>query len=176
MTIKTTLHITALPGYEPKIGRSLWCLEDVRKKLVKRLSGMSQSQLDSKIGDRHSIGSLLYHIAYVEAGWLYGDVMEKDEWAPEINALFPMLGWHDGRLVHVEGDSLEDHLHRLSKVREVLLSHFHSMDLEDWRRARMLEEYDVTPEWVVYHLIEHEAQHRGQIFQLLRELQEQEGN
>ncbi|KMJ57469.1 damage-inducible protein DinB [Bacillus sp. LL01] len=172
MTTKTTLHVTSLPGYEPEIGRSLWCLEDVRTNLTKRLTGISQTQLDKKSGDRQSIGSLLYHIAYVEAGWLYGEVMEKEEWDPEINALFKLDGWPDGKLVHVEGDSLEDHFHRLSKVREVLLSHFRSMDLEDWRKARVLDEYDVTPEWVIYHLVEHEAHHRGQIFQLLREFRD----
>jgi uncharacterized damage-inducible protein DinB len=46
------------------------------------------------------------------------------------------------------------------------------MDLKDWRKLRTVEKYDVSPEWVVYHLIEHESHHRGQIFQLLRELRE----
>ncbi len=169
MTTKITLHIKSLPNYEPEIGRSLWCLEDVRQNLSKRLTGISQNLLDSKMGDRQSIGSLLYHIAYVEAGWLYGEVMEKEAWDPEIEALFPLEGWPDGKLIHVEGDSIEDHLHRLNTVREKLLSHFHSMDMEDWRRPRTFEEYDVTPEWVIYHLVEHEAHHRGQIFQMIRE-------
>ncbi|MBP1082581.1 DinB family protein [Bacillus gobiensis] len=38
----------------------------------------------------------------------------------------------------------------------------------------MLADYDVTPEWVVYHLIEHESYHRGQIFQLLSHIEKQE--
>ncbi|WP_339149222.1 MULTISPECIES: DinB family protein [unclassified Sutcliffiella] len=169
MTTKITLQIKSLPNYEPEIGRSLWCLEDVRQNLTKRLTGISQTLLDSKMGDRQSIGSLLYHIAYVEAGWLYGEVMEKEVWDPEIEALFPLEGWPDGKLIHVEGDTLEDHLQRLKAVREKLLTHFRTMDMEDWRRPRVLEEYNVTPEWVIYHLVEHEAHHRGQIFQMIRE-------
>mgnify|MGYP005755662235 CR=1 FL=1 len=170
MTTKTVLQITSLSGYEQEIGRALWCLEDVRSNLTKRLKGISQNELDRKIGARQSIGSLLYHIAYVEAGWLYGEVMEKEAWDTEIEDLFPLDGWPDGNLVHVDGDTIEAHLYRLNKVRESLLSHFRSMSMEDWRRARVLDEYDVTPEWVIYHLIEHEAHHRGQIFQLLREI------
>lgn len=170
MTTKTVLQITSLLGYEQEIGRALWCLEDVRRNLTKRLKGINQNELDRKIGGRQSIGSLLYHIAYVEAGWLYGEVMEKDAWDPEIEKLFPLDGWPDGKLVHVVGDTIDTHLNRLNKVRETLLTHFRSMNLEDWRRARVLDEYEVTPEWVIYHLVEHEAHHRGQIFQLLREI------
>lgn len=175
MTTKINLQVKSLPHYELEIGRSLWCLEDVRQHLTKRLTGISQAQLDKKMGDRQSIGSLLYHIAYVEAGWLYGEVMEKEAWDPEIQALFPLDGWFDGKLLHMEGETIEDHLLRLNTVREKLLSHFRSMDMEDWHRPRVLEEYDVTPEWVIYHLIEHEAHHRGQIFQMLREVRNIEG-
>ncbi|MGD6993263.1 DinB family protein [Sutcliffiella horikoshii] len=170
MTTKTILQITSLSGYELEIGRSLWCLEDVRHNLTEKLKGLSQRELDKKMGSRQTIGSLLYHIAYVEAGWLYGEVMEKETWDLEIENFFPLDGWPDGKLVHIEGDTLETHLHRLNKVRETLLSHFRSMNLEDWRRVRVLDEYEVTPEWVIYHLVEHEAHHRGQIFQLLREI------
>ena len=42
----------------------------------------------------------------------------------------------------------------------------------DWRKTQTTGAYDVTPEWVIYHLIEHESHHRGQIFQLLRELEQ----
>jgi uncharacterized damage-inducible protein DinB len=37
------------------------------------------------------------------------------------------------------------------------------MDLADFRRIRSLPEYDVTPEWVLHHLMQHEAEHRSQI-------------
>lgn len=166
---KKSLTVSSLIGYEPEIGRWLWCLEDVRRTLITALTGMSENLLDRKIGDGHSIGSLLYHIALIEADWLYVEVLGTD-WDPEIKLLFPLECRTDEKMTHIEGESLEEHFYRLKKVREVFLSYFRSMDLNDWRKPRELENYDVTPEWVVYHLIEHEAHHRGQIFQLLREL------
>ena len=33
----------------------------------------------------------------------------------------------------------------------------------DFRRIRALSDYDVTPEWVLHHLMQHEAGHRGEI-------------
>ncbi|GGH81513.1 putative damage-inducible protein DinB [Pullulanibacillus pueri] len=168
---KKRLSVSVLPGCkEEEISRWLWGLEEVRRDIITKLTGISQSLLDSTLGERQSIGSLLYHIALVEADWLYEEVL-CSEWDPEIKALFPVaFATEDGFLSHIEGESLENHFDRLSKVREVFLSHFRSMDLVDWRKPRVIEQYEITPEWVVYHLIEHEAHHRGQIFQLLREL------
>jgi uncharacterized damage-inducible protein DinB len=167
---RKSLILTPLPGFEPEIGRWLWALEDVRRTIKERLTGKSQSMIDKRIDDRHSIGTLLYHIALIEADWLYEEVL-CCEWAPEILAFFPVEHRNEnGSLTHFQGETLEEHFHRLDSVREVFLSHFRNMDLVDWRKPRVLEQYNVTPEWVVYHLIEHESQHRGQIFQLLSSL------
>ncbi|MDQ0271417.1 DinB family protein [Cytobacillus purgationiresistens] len=168
---RRSLMIASLPGYTEEIGGWLWCLEDVRGSLLTALSGIDQGMLDAKVDERQTIGSLLYHIAMVEADWLYEEVLVK-EWDVEIKSLFPLnISAEDRTLSHIEGQSLEEHIHRLNRVREVLLSSFQSMDLTDWRKPRVLEEYDVTPEWVIYHLIEHESHHRGQIFHLLKRLQ-----
>ncbi|MFM9279499.1 DinB family protein [Paenibacillus jiagnxiensis] len=169
---KKSLQVAALPGYEPEIGRWLWCLEDVRRTILEKLNGLAPDLLDRQLEGRHSIGSLLYHIALIEADWLYVEVLEATEYEPEIRSLFLQEDRsEDGSLVHVEGQTLEQHLHRLQAVRDRLLFHFKGMDLTDWRNPRQLESYDVTPEWVIYHLVEHEAHHRGQIFELLRNLQ-----
>lgn len=169
---REALYVCSLPGYEEEIGRWLWCLEDVRHALLAKVTGISQRMLDTKGEGGHSIGSLLYHIALIEADWLYAEVLER-EWDPEIRSLFPFdVRSEDGSLAHIEGESLEEHVYRLNKVREIFLSHFRYMDTKDWRRPRTLERYDVTPEWVVYHLIEHESSHRGQIFQLLSTLRD----
>ncbi|WP_427110711.1 DinB family protein [Lysinibacillus xylanilyticus] len=79
----------------------------------------------------------------------------------------------DDTLSHIEGQTLDEHLHRLQCVRDELLFHFRSMDIEDWRTSRKLPHYDVTPEWVIYHILEHESHHRGQIFQMLAILKRQ---
>jgi uncharacterized damage-inducible protein DinB len=165
---KNRLAVEALPGYQPEIGRWVWCLEDVRRTILKRITGLSQEVLDKRLNGGHSIGQLLYHIAFIEADWVYEEVLEG-KWNPDIRSLFPEQDRNvDNTLTHIQGQSINEHLHRLNAVRKELLYHFRSMNLDDWRRSRSLEYYDVTPEWVIYHLIEHESHHRGQIFQMLR--------
>ncbi|TFE02309.1 DinB family protein [Jeotgalibacillus salarius] len=170
---KEHLTIQTLPGYSPDIGRQVWCLEDVRQTLLSKIIDLTQEELDDEPEGLHSIGTLLYHIAAVEAGWLYGEVLCRD-WDPEIEALFPKESWKDERLSPFKGESIDQHIYRLQKVRETLCDHFRNMTGIDWRTSRELEEYNVTPEWVIYHLIEHEARHSGQIFQTKRLRRERE--
>jgi uncharacterized damage-inducible protein DinB len=40
------------------------------------------------------------------------------------------------------------------------------MDLDDFHRARQLDDYDVSPAWVLQHLAQHEPEHRGEIIAL----------
>ncbi|MFJ6208658.1 DinB family protein [Lysinibacillus sp. NPDC092081] len=169
---RENLFVVPLSDFEPEIGRWIWCLEDVRRTLLKKISDISQQQLDAKLNG-HSIGALLYHIALIEADWLYEEVL-GGKWNPEIRSLFPQEDRNeDGTLSYISEQTLDEHLHRLQCVRDELLFHFRSMDLEDWRESRNLLHYDVTPEWVIYHLLEHEAHHRGQIFQMLSILKRQ---
>lgn len=170
---KKGLKIAALPGYPEEIGRWLWGMEDVRRTLLNQVKDLTQQELDAKV-DNHAwtIGSLLYHISLIEADWLYSEVLES-ELPEKLSDGFPLPHRdQEGKLSHIEGESLERHLERLEAVRHVFLKVFLSIDLNDWRRARILPDYEVTPEWVVYHLIEHEAHHRGQISSIIGKLRE----
>jgi len=160
------LSVIALPGYHPEIGRWLWALEDTRRDTLKSLDGLTDEDLDTLPSSAdNSIGALLYHIAIVEVGWLYFQVLEgKKPFPPGFGALFPADGLDEqGQLTNLRGASLRDYLQRLKKVRASLMEELLGMSIEEFRRLRYLPEENVTPEWVLHHLIQHEAEHRGQI-------------
>jgi len=48
-------------------------------------------------------------------------------------------------------------------VRENLLDNLLSMSTDDFIKAHSLPEYDVSPMYVIHHLMQHEAEHRSQI-------------
>ncbi len=162
------LSITPLNGYAPEIGRALWQVQDVRRRTKDALEGITEQALDwTPPEGGNSIGTLLYHLAAIETDWLYTDVLQAQEFPEEIDELFP----HDvrddqGVLSQARGETLLEHYTRLEVVRSHLLQAFQGMSAEDFRRPREFEDYSVTPEWVLHHLMQHEAEHRGQIGEL----------
>lgn len=153
-----------MAGCEPAIGHTLWMLESGRARLRERLAGLDEALLDwTPAGDLNSVGTLLYHLGDIEASWLYDEVLQASLPA-ELEPLFA----HDtrdpqGRLTHISEWSLADHFQRLDTIRGYLLRSFQQMSLDDFRRPRHLERYAVTPEWILFHLLHHEAEHCGEI-------------
>jgi uncharacterized damage-inducible protein DinB len=164
MTARRSLVIAPLDAASPDIGRSLWILEGIRALTKRAVAGIDAAALDwVPLPALNSVGTLLAHIAGVEAGWLYVEVLEQD-CPPEIAALLPPTSREpDGHLTRVGGRAVADYLAVLDAVRARLLAVFLPMSPAEYRRTRHLDEYDVTPEWCLYHLAEHEAAHRGEL-------------
>ena len=158
------LDLDLPPGKEPIIVQVLAMLQDSRRRTIESIKGVSDEALNwRRSSAESSIADLLYHIALVEADWLYEDVAGIP-YPKRIKDLFPQeMRESDSRLVHVVPAPLDVHLHRLDDVRTELLEMFRTMSLEEFRRVRDLPRYDVTPEWILHHLLQHEAEHRGQI-------------
>lgn len=173
--MQTPLDYTLPPleGCDPTIGHVLAAFQDARARTLKTLAGLPPGALDARPAAGHNtIGALLYHIALVEASWVYEDVLGMTEYPPDLAALFP----HDSRdeqglLSALHGEPLDYYLDRLAAVRERAIGVYRAMTVDDFRRPRYVQveedAYNVTPEWALYHLMQHEAEHRGQIQSLL---------
>jgi uncharacterized damage-inducible protein DinB len=156
--------IIAPEGYSPVVAAAVWGLEDTRRRTKNALTGISQAVLDRSMPESpNSIGTLLYHLVAIEMSYLYTDILEID-WSDELEPLLPYeVRDSGGVLVQVRGEPLEMHLSRMDAARNLLLAAFREITLEEFRRPRQVEDYLTTPEWVLHHLMQHEAEHRGQI-------------
>ncbi len=163
--MRETLAVKPLEGYPPEIGVWLWAMAEARKKTKAYVGGIDQNIVDwaGPEGNENSIGTLLYHIAAVELGWLHFDVLEQPERFPEAD--FPFEMFSESRITPVMGVSLDDHLARLDRSRAIFLERIKEISLADWSKLRSPEgeDYDVSPAWMVFHLVEHEAGHAAQI-------------
>ena len=161
---KPDLRLDPLPGYDPAVGRWLAAMEEARRRMKARVGDLPPRALDwTGDGFTNSIGTLFAHIAAIEMDWLFVEILER-EIPAEVLALLPEdVRDPEGRLTPVVGLSLAEHLRRLDETRAVFLSRLKGLDEADLRRPRRLEQYDVTPEWVFHHLLQHEVEHGGQI-------------
>ncbi len=158
--------ITPLPASHPELGRWLWALEDTRARTKAAVTGLDRAALDwTGPGVENAIGSLLYHLALIEFDYLYADILSED-YPEDGETLLPHPDRDaDGNLSIVQGVSLADHLARLDEVRRQLLERVSVLSAEQLTTVRPLADpgYVISPAWTLHHLMQHEAEHRGQI-------------
>jgi uncharacterized damage-inducible protein DinB len=145
------------------VGIWLSALQDARQRTMQVLESIEPDWLDFVPEDGgESIGTILYHLAAIEVDWLYADVLQAP-FPPEIETLLP----HDvrdeaGKLTAVS-DTMQNHLDRLNSIRRHLLDQFLSMTPDEFEKPHSLPPYDISPVYVIHHLMQHEAEHRSQI-------------
>jgi uncharacterized damage-inducible protein DinB len=164
--MKDTISINPRAGFDPRIGTYLAQLEDVRERTKRYVQGLSPSQLAWHPNPKvESIGTLLLHIAAVELSWIQEDIMRKpmgEEWKIGFPIRFG--------IPQVSGEPLEFFLGKLDSTRTVtrdVLAWLSDADLSRSVTSLDDSESQDTPqyaiEWILYHLVEHEAHHKGQI-------------
>jgi hypothetical protein len=149
----------AVIGDDPEVGRWLSALEDGRRETLRELERVTPAMVDwYPDAPLDSIGTLLYHIAIIEADWVVTEILEAGVPA-ELERLLPWpdrdgegVAGTERRLSRVDGLSLESHLERLKPMTNT-----------DFHRVRSFERYDAAPDWVIHHILQHEAEHRSHI-------------
>jgi uncharacterized damage-inducible protein DinB len=167
MSESQVLAPVPLAGYPPEVGLALWSLEDARARTLGYLNGTGDAVVNwTPTSQRYGIGTLLYHIVVFEMDWLFADLLGEPLPPPEVEAVLPYdLLVADGSYTMAVGESLAVHVARMERTRSILLGALRTMSEEDFQRLR---EFDTpaSPRWIVHHLAQHEAEHRGQIWEV----------
>lgn len=139
-------------------------MRDTRGRTLRSLKELPVDHLEASLdGEPNTISTLLYHVALIEADWLYDDILgtQDTDWPSD---LFPVDHRDaEGVLSPPPSETLADHIGRLKKVRAAFVANIAPMSATDLHKPRAREGYDVTPAWVMNHLMQHEAEHRSQI-------------
>lgn len=158
------LVIDPTGGRSREIGAALWRLEDGRARTIQALKGIDAGwQVRRGPDGTNTIASLLYHIASIELDYTFVEVRQED-FPPEAFTLFPRDVRDEQGLLAVIDESLANrNRERLDWARQLLRASFREMTLERYRAGRLVGDRVVSPEWVLHHLTQHEAEHRGEI-------------
>jgi uncharacterized damage-inducible protein DinB len=164
--------LTSVPGFATGIGFYLSAMEEVREQLCEAVEGMSKDHIaNPAIPGAHSIGALVLHIGEAEWYWMQcvvsgHKVTDEIRCAPYWDVLKDPKGFSDKRY------SAEFCLNEIKRIREQThrtLAAFKDSDLERiFSIERRGEMHERSLRWILHHLIDHEAQHKGQILMLKR--------
>jgi len=172
MIDRDTLRLGPI-GAQPQVDLLLAAMADARERTLRELSTVTDPMLSWRPPEPlDTIGQVLYHVALIEADWLLTDILTlpEDRWPPWLAEEFPIdVRDAEGRLSAVPDEPLERSLARLERVRRLFLEELRPMSDADLHRPRDLPDYEVTPAWVLHHLLQHEAEHRAHVA-LVREL------
>lgn len=113
-----------------------------------------------------SIGMILYAIAANEGNYLYVGMLQQSP-PQEIERLFE----RDPEKVFnfVRGQTLAQHYRRLEWIRTELEQAYCAMSFEVFQKGRLGKDVYCSPEWVIHHLCQFEAERRAEISILLNE-------
>lgn len=160
------------PGLSREIGFYLSGMEEVRGQVIKAVSHLSKEQIGRPafLG-AHPIGALVLHIGEAEWWWMQCVVSGHELTEFDRKAAF----WDV--LDDPEGFASKDYsaefcLQEVEKIRNqtrALLFSANDAQLEGIHGfERKGEKHEHSLRWILHHLIDHEAQHKGQILMLKR--------
>jgi uncharacterized damage-inducible protein DinB len=165
------------PNFPKQIGYYLSGMEEVREQLRKAVKDLSNEEISAKFTpNAHSIGQLILHNAEAEWWWIKcvaaGEELDEEEakreafWDVLLDENFASKNY-----------SAEFCIDAADKVRATCLETLKNFEDEDLEKYFGWNKHDGTRiekslRWILHHLIDHEAQHKGQILMLKRLLRD----
>jgi len=152
----------------PRVAFLFSMMDKVRSRLLKQIDDLSIEELDFTPDDKNveTIGTLIQHIAAVEWSWIFEDIdgveMNYERWKHAFALREEIPQQKDMKLKY--------YLDKLEGVRDDVLKRLAEFNDSELHHLVDIGAAVVSIEWILFHIIEHEAMHIGQI-SLLKRLQ-----
>lgn len=148
-------------GYSPQIGLMVYMLEDLKDRITEQVKDLDQSQTDFQFDeDANSIGSLVMHLVSTEA-YYQVETLASRQWTEDEKARLGMAGALNKETKKaLKGKPIQHYLDLWNEVRQKTLAALKTKD-DQWFASNIEE--GINYHWVWYHVMEHSANHMGQI-------------
>lgn len=148
-------------GYSTQIGIMVTMLEDLKLRITDEVESITKEQTDFLFDEKaNSIGALIMHLAATES-YYQVETLENRAWTEEESKLWEIpssLG--SASREKYKGKPIEYYLTLWNQVREKTLLGLQLKD-DEWFQSNIDD--NVNNHWAWYHVMEHQANHMGQI-------------
>ncbi len=148
-------------GYSQQIGLMVYMLEDLKHRITEQVKDLDQTQTDFLYDESaNSIGSLVMHLVSTEAYYQI-ETLEGRQWTDEEKARLGVAGGlNEESKSKLKGKPIKYYLDLWDEVRQKTLVGLKAKN-DEWFESNIEE--GINYHWVWYHVMEHIANHMGQI-------------
>lgn len=162
-------------GVSPGIGFYLAGMEEVRAQLREIVADLSAEELPTRIlPGAHQIGGLILHIGETEWWWICS-IAGGEAITDSIRKLYYLDDTVETDFA-LKGLTAADCIAFLDRIRAVsteALAKFTDADLNEMTAYEASgKRYESSLRWILHHVMEHEAHHKGQIAMMKRLIRE----
>lgn len=161
LLVNAQYEMKPVEGYSPQIGLMVYMLEDLKNRIAEEVKDLDQSQTDFLFDkDANSIGSLIMHLVSTEA-YFQIETLEGRQWTDEEHERLGIgAGLTEESKSKLKGKPIQHYLDLWDEVRQKTLAGLKTKD-DTWFASGIDE--DMNYHWAWYHVMEHSANHMGQI-------------
>lgn len=163
-------ELKAVEGYTPKIGEMVYMLEDLKHRITEEVKDLNQAEVDFMYDEQaNSIGALVMHLvsteSYYQTATLYGRA-----WTEKEQERLGMAGELNPKVKSMlKGEPIAHYLDLWNEVRNKTLAVLKTKD-DTWFASNI--EDGLNYHYIWYHVMEHSANHMGQILTIKNRLSE----
>jgi uncharacterized damage-inducible protein DinB len=159
---------------QEKIELLKWMLEDIRRETISGVSTLTKEQLfAAPENGEFPVGAYLMHLCECDLHWL--EVISGKEQPDELKKKCYFDKWFDSfgeSSPPSTAPELIEYASLLKETRSRFLEYISSLNDSDLDATVVIKrksgDVSLSKKWIIYHIIEHEAHHRGQMFLLIR--------
>lgn len=159
--VNAQYEIKPKEGYTPQIGFMVDMMEELKERIIADVKDLTQAETDYLFDDQaNTIGALIMHLAANEA-YYQVETLEERQWTPEEKEFWGIAGGlgKESR-EKLKGKPIKYYLDLWQEVREKSLKGLKARD-DAWFATNIDE--GINNHWVWFHVMEHQANHMGQI-------------
>ena len=157
-------------GYSPQIGIMVFMLEDLKERISELVSDLNVQQTDYLLDEEaNSIGDLIMHLAATEAYFQIETLEGRTFTQEEEEKWMPGAGLVKESREKMKGKPIDYYLNIWDEVRKKTLEGLKEKD-DKWFATDVDE--SMNYHWAWYHVMEHSANHMGQIAHIQKRIPE----